>query len=377
MCSKLDITNLCQDLSENTKKELVEVAKHCGLPNYSKFNKAELCRELADYLVSLQDPSNEEYFSKRQITKSPQFSRSLRPVTNMYTLTSGRNCAAGKLYLPVVRYGGLYYFSETSARDYTGTFYFYEPDSCSFLDLGNVLIAGSKYDAFKKLWKQGGDRLLRQAKYLKEAMSHYELEKVNDPEHTRQFPAFYYRYRDFPMNPQTDDELMFALANLTPEEQEDYAPISGLINSFNSLPMGKIHTVVDYSEGVESEHIASDVLVTLGRNVFFGKVPMNPLGENKEGLYLGNYGFGFFDGIDIPLYLMGKELGYDTILLQHEYGEYRSVTEILDIRPRNISYESICRIPDCSINFGSDNHPLIWLPKYGFLKYDPITETFM
>lgn len=373
MCNKLDITNLCQELTENNKKELISIAKHCGFPNYSELTKKELCEQLANYLVNLKDPSVEDYKSRsKQLLR---FKRSARPYTSMYTLSTGTDCSAHKLYLPVVRYAGLYYGN--APRDYTGTFYFYEPDSCSLLDLGNVLIAGSKYDAFKKLWYQGGDMILRNPKYIDDALKSYEynLKILQKPFARETEPGIYYRLHDFPVNPKTDEDLKFIYTNLTADERKDYDPISGIINSFNNLPVGKIHTVVDYKD-VEQQPISNETLFAFEPQILYQKVAINPIGEDKYGRYLGIYNFGKFDKMDISLFWMAKSLHYDTVLLQHEYGEIRSITEILDVRPRHISYESICRIADCNLQFGSDDHPLIWLPRYGFVEYDPVRDTF-
>lgn len=76
-----------------------------------------------------------------------RYPRTGRPITSMKF--AGNNCRTGTDYLPVIRYEGHTY--KTEDPKFVGTFYFYEPDSPYFLDLGNCLIAGSKLDAIYQL----------------------------------------------------------------------------------------------------------------------------------------------------------------------------------------------------------------------------------
>lgn len=380
MCNRIDITDLCRQLSDdNTKPELLKIAKHCGLSGYSRLNKPELCERLAKHLANLKDPDNEAYLSRKQ-NQGPTFQYSGRPYSQMYTLSTGQHCSATSNYLPVVRYEGLFYGEhDETQREYTGTFYFYEPSSCAYLDLGKTLVAGSKYDAFKKLWSQGGDKVLRTQEQINRGVDQYmyDLNQLNDPDIVAQYPAMYYRLHNFPVHPQSDDDFFFVFTGLTTDERKDFDLISGLIESGYDLPVGKIHTVVDYNDVEDpNDPISDETLLTISPGVVFQKVSMDPIGENEDGRYLGSYIVGSFDRMDVPLYYMALSLGYDTIVLQHEYGENRSVTEILDTRPRVRSFESICRVPNCYNRVGNTVYPLIWLPQDGFLHYDPKTEMF-
>lgn len=58
--------------------------------------------------------------------------------------------------------------------------------------------------------------------------------------------------------------------------------------------------------------------------------------KSREGMY------GMEDIFDDPLYFEGKKKGYDVICLIYMQGKNRIVSEIVDLRDRDVSYNSIC-----------------------------------
>lgn len=85
----------------------------------------------------------------------PRYPRTGHPVSEMPF--AGNHCRIGEFYLPVIRYESLFYNVSGTGNGTCGTFYFYEPDSTSFLNLGKVLIAANKIDAMIKLDPTGGE----------------------------------------------------------------------------------------------------------------------------------------------------------------------------------------------------------------------------
>lgn len=80
---------------------------------------------------------------------------------------------------------------------------------------------------------------------------------------------------------------------------------------------------------------------------------------------------GFYDNLDQPLCQFAQFLGVDTLLFQHEMGEKRAVSEILDTRPRSEDYlyKAIGRTtPWWEV---SPRYPTIWFKKYGFVTTGP------
>lgn len=88
--------------------------------------------------------------------RSPiKFTTSQRPYYLMQHLAKPGHCSSPNFWLPISRYPGLY-VTNTNNK-YCGTFYFYEPDSSSYLDLGTACIFASKSHAVQNLIRQYED----------------------------------------------------------------------------------------------------------------------------------------------------------------------------------------------------------------------------
>ena len=212
-------------------------------------------------------------------------------------------------YLPVVRYEDIYYSAEfgnehdfaneilsaLGLKEFCGTFYYYEPYSSFYLNLGKTLIAGSKYDAIKQLLSILG-RSFSDLKYLDES---------------------------------------------APSEED-------IIDAYHGFE-NKWENVLSISNDQKDD---IDFMI-------------------YDGVYEGKKYYAMLDGYDQTICMMAKEAGYDTVLLQKEPGKYRTVTEILDVRSRSVSYDSICKFEDRPMVHSVKNkkYPLIWIPSDGFLEF--------
>lgn len=160
-----------------------------------------------------------------------------------------------------------------------------------------------------------------------------------------------------PEVPLSEYEAEYAEAEKT---QKDW-PTNKTLNKWVKQILPLFLTVVPDDKRGE-EFITS----TTGNKInFFYDLPDNT--HWKGGL------FGLLDYLDQPLCKLAREKGYDSILLQREYGETRAVTEILDTRDRGTSYRRICKEPIAQ-RYHESRHPTIWYPNYGFneYKYTPL-----
>ena len=80
-----------------------------------------------------------------------------------------------------------------------------------------------------------------------------------------------------------------------------------------------------------------------------------------------NYPGAVYDLYDQPICEFARLLNIDTIILQHEKGEYRSVSEILDTRPN--SYSHLVSVGGEGNWFSdiSDRYSATWFLEYGFI----------
>ena len=87
---------------------------------------------------------------------------------------------------------------------------------------------------------------------------------------------------------------------------------------------------------------------------------------------MGNQLYSQFDFADQVICRLAQKLGYHTIILQREPGEKRVVTEVLDVRPRDVSYRSFCDVSDDKFQLWAydSNYPTIWFTDYRFHKIE-------
>jgi hypothetical protein len=255
------------------------------------------------------------YFNKNiKVSRYPQTER---PITDMAFATN--NCTIEGLWFPIVRYDNLYYKYD---EDYCGTFYYFEPDSTNYLNLGKTLIAANKIHAYILLFsKQDELESIRTGTPIGGILAHSIITFINggrlqDSDLTRKV-KFYDLY----------------------------------------LPILNYLTTVYNKE--------NDII-----NVRL--INRNGLLEDAKGNYepkiaKGSF-FAGFDELDQIICQEARKQNYDTILLQREPGLTRMVTEILDTRDRSISYSNICKQKYNYLPIKA-KYPTIWVSEYGFIEF--------
>lgn len=240
---------------------------------------------------------------KQDEVETPRFFSTKRPVMSS-TLAGGKQenlkKLEGHLFLPVSRYSGLYYSGlPEENREFTGKFYFYEPDSPYVLDLGKTRVFGSKYHAYSTLKPDHRDKA---------------KQKILD--------IMGWGYIKDLLHEQTTGTYPLSLSNeriIGPKEMK-------LLNKiFDQY----------YLSIVPNRH-------EIPKIPFIETTPLYPTDSAKLWSER-NFKPGNHDFMDISLYKAAKNNGLDTIILQHEMGEFRAVTEILDTRED--SEKHVYRLP--------------------------------
>lgn len=207
--------------------------------------------------------------------------------------------------IPVSRYAvdqlkGAYYEEEEEEEEgetkkekekYCGTFYFWEPDSNVYLELGATFYANNKYEALVKL----------------------------DPKNPLIFDATRIYFDQFKeLNLFRNDSPYSSMENL--EDETDHT-VSSLIGDFLYL-----------FEGVEKYYKRHFTMTDL-----YYEIPKNP----GDGIYIGWAFDAFEDFLDQELCKVAKSKGVDTIILSKMPASKRINTEILDTRSREVSLNSL------------------------------------
>lgn len=295
------IVNRNQEVS---KEEMVNFDRYITIA-IDSYNEKEL-KFLTDIgLISGYVDGNGELMEDFKATRAyfdnniryPRYQRTDRPINKMSYTPS--NCSRG-LYLPIVRYRSLYYKTDIENK-YCGTFYFYEPDSNNFLNLGNVLVAANKMHAILILEKSSGVPVYK-------SLIEEEFERLT------------YYVSGWGDTDSVIEKLMYVLPNEKDPELQ-YLP-----NFTNLL----------YENGSSDNYIGDEII-------------------------------GDFDYLDEHICEMARQQGYDTVLLQREPGEYRAVTEIYDVRLREVSLQNICK-DTLEWNIPKTKYPAIWFSTYGFVE---------
>jgi hypothetical protein len=323
-----------------------------------------------------------EAYRNREIN-IPRYPLTGRPIHDRPFV--GTHCVIGSKYLPVVRYESLYYGQLGSSQGYCGTYYYYEPDSNNFLNLGKTLVAANKIDAVIKLdgYPDGLPYIFRNNAFIKSVA-------ITSLVHVA-FKLFYVLNRQT-LTDRADLRFLYS------ERPESNIPTNG--KSMNSYHQHIIDSFPQHSGDPQSRHFRNvitrdrliDAIVKMMPiwtsvisheselsdpryflNLSIPDLPpsltMNPMFENIDtGEYLATELVALTDRLDQYICLKAQQAGYDTILLQREPGETRAVTEILDVRDRHVSYENICK-DTFEVPTHPTKYPTIWFPEYGFMTY--------
>lgn len=101
----------------------------------------------------------------------------------------------------------------------------------------------------------------------------------------------------------------------------------------------------------------------------FQRKELTPLYYDETGEYRGKDYLGHYDKLDQAICWLARKSGFNTVILQREPGETRVVTEILDTRPREESFQNFCQIRDITFHQLASKSccPTIWFKSYGVL----------
>jgi hypothetical protein len=251
-----------------------------------------------------------------------------RPIVDL--VSSKFRCNKDSLYLPVSRYEALYY--PTTTEPFCGTFYFYEPESTNHLNLGNVLIAANKVDAMLQLEKIDSYKELLHSRAINAMLDIVNMIYGTD----------YYIENDIVKTIET-------LLNL----KEFEARVRKTWNLVVSV--------------LSNEDEISDITIT--NNNYIYDTMYNRINKNKAEYIAGNMA-GLWDYLDQYICKAARKQGYDTIILQREFGKDRVVTEILDTRSKKKSYDNLCFLePEIA---SSKKYPTIWFEDFGFIELSDV-----
>jgi hypothetical protein len=204
--------------------------------------------------------------------------------------------------LPVTRYAvgmsrSLYYQDVSEEQTFCGTFYYQEPESRTFLAYHKILETRSKYSAVRQMEKQLGRHKL----YIP-GVDPYRKDKDSLMAFfSKEYIAFAEGKSGLP------DDLLF-----TPVE------------AFTHFPPIK-HQLLDPTLYLENAE----------------RLPQR---KRYLGVALGFYAVE--DILDQYMCSLAEELGYDIVLLTHMVGSHQVVSELVDVRLRKDSFDSLIYLTD-------------------------------
>jgi hypothetical protein len=243
--------------------------------------------------------------------------------------------------VPVTRYAagmsrGLYHGPSQSGGSFCGTFYYVElpptymsgeapssltgnleSESSTYLAFRRALIARTKLVAMLQMEAMLG----RHKTYIEGVTAPSEEEHIIHG-FDESFLAYSLGYRDFAAGkklsqlPRLPDDLM-----MTPLEVAAYTKEMDRHN--------KLHKI-------------SGPLQLYNRSFTEEEIARLPQRKRYMGQLLGFYASE--DSFDRDLCLLGKELGYDIIVFTHMPGSHQIVTELVDVRDRTTSFDSLVYI---------------------------------
>jgi len=257
------------------------------------------------------------------------------------------------IFLPVLRYQGIF-FGEEKEKKFCGTFYYFEPESSIMLNLGRCAMFGSKIHAYIVL-----------SAIKNKTIKEEELNKLFDIENIVKNKKRY------------DDLKEYVSVNMvSKQERQEFIKLSNIINErkdmtniwskFQILNKISIQQMIDIQTQfyIPIFYKESDVKEI----PFIETTALYPTNQSK--IFKDqkiDFKGGIHDDFDQPICNLARELKIDTILLQHEIGGSRSVSEILDTRTD--SYDQLVRIKDYKSTYKvSKKYPTIFFLEQGFIK---------
>jgi len=269
------------------------------------------------FFLLVADPLVTEYQHRRPNDPRPTFPRTKRPLTAHIDVATDE-----EFLIRVARYmnaptSGIWH----KGGAHCGTFYFYEPDSVTLLSCKSdaVLFAANKIHAAFLLLQRGvgRDELLGALRAC-----HTTLAKFDEPNIAAvQSPAF----------------KRFVLDLLDTLARGDLDVASHPMLQLAPWGHGRAQLIEDIDHTMRrTAPSAADTGVDVAA--------MHDLSP----LYVGYTIWSRLDQLDVPLCTHGRQAGYELIVLQAEAGRHQAVTEILDTRPRQASFDDLVRLPIAS-----------------------------
>ena len=247
------------------------------------------------------------YSSKRPKTTMPfigipePINRQLVPLDELITVDDVDN-----YYCPVVRYGsgmsGTYYLAETEEQ-FCGTFYYLEPESEYLLRFGSYKVYRNKYSAFMDLIT------------IPNALDNWAK---SDPE----------KYEFFEANRRLLENFRSSFAYNFIETALLPLLDKSIYKNMDDIRQGYIEYIKD----------GKPLKTKFGIDID----PETNIGPNEQGeMIYHTWLYASEDDYDQPICNLARGLDIDVIILTTMAGKTRVVTEVLDTRPRDISYKNI------------------------------------
>ena len=274
--------------------------------------------KVALFFLFLADPLVVEYNVRRRDAAVPVFPRTKRPLTAHLDVAT-----TDEFHIRVVRYmdsptSGIWH-QRTAATEHCGTFYYYEPDSVTTLRCARdaVLMAGNKIHAVYMLMQQATDTSALRAALR---ACHTKLADFNEPNIAAiQSPAF--------------KQYVLALLDALARGDLDSVANHPLLQV---VPWGRPRVVLlEDIDHTMRRVTPSDADTGLSVAESFGLVPT----------YVGYTIWSRLDSLDAALCGHARIAGYKLVVLQSEAGQLRAVSEVLDTRPRHVSFQSLVKLP--------------------------------
>lgn len=221
--------------------------------------------------------------------------------------------ANGAIYLPVIRYQygmtrGGYYSEESENKSWCGTFYYYEKEASTLLYAKTYTVFRNKYDAF------------------------YQLKKLV-PVHT-----IYERLQQLG----EEVETLKAYSHYHPLFSDEYT--SNVINFFMEVMLGtRIKTLETYHKAkmLFNDYALRGKKVYLTPSVYADPEIGSLVDEITQSKRYITQAYADEDRFDQAICFLAKDLGIECIILTHMAGKTRIVSEVLDTRNRQESFNSI------------------------------------
>jgi len=346
------INETYQYISKNPNKPaidtLLELAKKL-FPNSKKITDIEKkeeklvitselsCNESKSLDLTTYIPPQEAYHKREK--RYPRFIETGRPISYMIQMCKKIEqdekaiCFTNNLFLPVIRYQGIYH-PETEKKNYCGTFFYVEPESTVLLNLGRCAVFSTKIHACIAF------EAVKYKKTREEILN--DILNLNNKDISSNKDIWLETLLQLKKNGNILNPLF--IQTLKESMIQFYIPLLHNESDVKQIPL--IETTALYPTDPAKYWRSS-----------------TSQDEKPVEIYLGIHDF-----LDQPMCKMARELKIDTVIFQHEIGETRAVTEILDVREN--TYDNLVRInkklnkPWYKI---SKKYPTIWFLDDGFI----------